>query len=207
MGVKGCGDGLDSRLLTGFGDRDRDHSVGARRRTLESRQPGVDVAVQLVVQVEVSLVLERRSTGGALEAIGVQVLVLDAHEHADNETITRGANVLTSRKTIGSRWWFVDRGTDMLCNDIGGLLLVLLLLILLLLLLLVVVMLNMLLLLLLLQLMLLVVMLLLMVLLLLLVVVVVVMGWFGFVALLVQQLVHLGVGRRIDALVLLEVDT
>lgn len=42
----------------------------------------MDVTVQLVVQVEVSLVLERRSTGGALEAIGVEVLVLDAHEHA-----------------------------------------------------------------------------------------------------------------------------
>lgn len=48
-------------------------------------------------------------------------------------------------------------------------------------------------------------MLLLMVLLLL--VVLMVVGWFRFVALLVQQLVHLGVGGRVDALVLLEVDT
>lgn len=57
MGVEGCGDGLDSRLLSGFGDRDRDHSVGAGWWTLESRQPSVDVAVQFVVQVEISLVL------------------------------------------------------------------------------------------------------------------------------------------------------
>lgn len=205
MGVEGCGDGLDSRLLTGFGDRDRNHSVGAGWRTLQCRQPSVDVAVQLVVQVEVSLVLERRSTGGALEAISVEVLVLDAHEHAYNETITRGANVLTSWKTIGVRWWFVDRSADVLCDDTGGLLMVLLLLLLLLMLLLklllmllllllvVEVMLNMLL------------MLLLMVLLLL--VVLMVVGWFRFVALLVQQLVHLGVGGRVDALILLEVDT
>ena len=41
----------------------------------------MDVAVQLAVQVEVALILERRATGGAFEAISVQVLVLDAHKH------------------------------------------------------------------------------------------------------------------------------
>lgn len=56
--------------------------------------------------------------------------------HLHNETITRGANVLTSWKTIGVRWWFVDRSADVLGDDTGGLLMVLLLLLLLLMLLL-----------------------------------------------------------------------
>lgn len=42
----------------------------------------MDVAVQLAVQVVVPLVLERRAARRALEALNVQVLVLDAHEHA-----------------------------------------------------------------------------------------------------------------------------
>jgi len=42
----------------------------------------VDVAVELVVEVVVALVLQRGAAGGTLEALHVQVLVLDAHEHA-----------------------------------------------------------------------------------------------------------------------------
>lgn len=42
----------------------------------------MDVAVQLAVQVVVALVLQRRAASRALEALHVQVLVLDAHEHA-----------------------------------------------------------------------------------------------------------------------------
>jgi len=42
----------------------------------------MDVTVQLVVEVVVTLVLQRGAAGGTLEALHVQVLVLDAHEHA-----------------------------------------------------------------------------------------------------------------------------
>lgn len=42
----------------------------------------MDVAVELVVEVVVALVLQRGAAGGALEALHVQVLVLDAHKDA-----------------------------------------------------------------------------------------------------------------------------
>lgn len=57
-------------------------AVGAGRRIGDGGRLGVDVAVELVVQIEVALVLQRRAARGALEAVHVQVLVLDAHEHA-----------------------------------------------------------------------------------------------------------------------------
>lgn len=53
-----------------------------RGRVLARDELGVDVAVQLAVEVVVALVLERRAARRALEALHVQVLVLDAHEHA-----------------------------------------------------------------------------------------------------------------------------
>lgn len=46
----------------------------------------MDVAIQLVVQIEVALVLQRRSASGALEAVHMQVLVLDAHKHTTDWT-------------------------------------------------------------------------------------------------------------------------
>lgn len=55
-------------------------ALGARRRVLRCGHLRVDVAVQLVVQIEVALVLQRCATGGTLEAVDVQVLVLDADE-------------------------------------------------------------------------------------------------------------------------------
>lgn len=42
----------------------------------------MDVAVELVVEVVVALVLQRGATRGTLEALHVQVLILDAHENA-----------------------------------------------------------------------------------------------------------------------------
>lgn len=65
-----------------FRDSDRNHAVGAGRRAVKRRQPRMDVAVQLVVQIEIALVLQGGAAGGTLEAVGVQVLVLDAHKHA-----------------------------------------------------------------------------------------------------------------------------
>lgn len=56
-------------------------SLGASGRVLQCSLLGMDVAVQLVVEVVVALVLQRGAAGGALEALHVQVLVLDAHEH------------------------------------------------------------------------------------------------------------------------------
>lgn len=56
----------------------------------------MDVTVQLAVQVEVALILERRATSGALEAISVQVLVLDAHKHT------------TWVVVLGLSWWRGD---------------------------------------------------------------------------------------------------
>lgn len=53
-----------------------------RGRVLARRELGVDVAVQLAVDVVVALVLERRAARRALEALHVHVLVFDAHEHA-----------------------------------------------------------------------------------------------------------------------------
>lgn len=56
-------------------------SLGASWGVTESSLLGVDVAVELVVEVVVALVLQRGAAGGALEALHVQVLVLDAHKH------------------------------------------------------------------------------------------------------------------------------
>lgn len=56
-------------------------SLGASGWVLECSLLGMDVAVQLVVEVVVALVLQRGAAGSALEALHVQVLVLDAHEH------------------------------------------------------------------------------------------------------------------------------
>jgi len=47
----------------------------------------VDVAVELVVEVVVALVLQRGATRGTLEALHVQVLILDAHENATKKKI------------------------------------------------------------------------------------------------------------------------
>lgn len=57
-----------------------------RGRVVARDQLGVDVAVQLAVQVVVALVLEGRAASGALETLHVQVLVLDADEHAAAST-------------------------------------------------------------------------------------------------------------------------
>lgn len=57
-------------------------SLGASWRVLECSLLGMDVAVELVVEVVVALVLQRGAAGGALEALHVQVLVLDAHKDA-----------------------------------------------------------------------------------------------------------------------------
>lgn len=49
----------------------------------------MDVAVQLAVQVVVALVLQRRAARRTLEALHVQVLVLDAHEHTAKQDNTK----------------------------------------------------------------------------------------------------------------------
>lgn len=56
-------------------------ALGAGRRIVDGRHFRMDVAVELVVQIEVALVLQRGAARGALKAVHVQVLVLDAHEH------------------------------------------------------------------------------------------------------------------------------
>lgn len=48
---------------------------------LHGGQFGMDVTVQLVVEIVVTLVFQAGATSGALEALNVQVLVLDANEH------------------------------------------------------------------------------------------------------------------------------
>ena len=63
----------------------------------------MDVAVELVVEVVVALVLQRGATRGTLEALHVQVLILDAHENASNEALAFGANVLASWESAGAR--------------------------------------------------------------------------------------------------------
>lgn len=57
-----------------------------RRRVLASDQLGVDVAVQLAIQVVIALVLQGAATRRTLETLHVQVLVLDAHEHSAANT-------------------------------------------------------------------------------------------------------------------------
>lgn len=71
-------------------NRDRTVALGARRRIVGGRHLRVDVAVQLVVQIEVALVLQRGAACGALEAVHVQVLVLDAHEHTADVVMSMG---------------------------------------------------------------------------------------------------------------------
>lgn len=75
-------------------------ALGAGRRIVDSRHLSVNIAIELVVQIEVALILQRRAARGALEAVHVQVLVLDAHEHtAEDHTShadddTKRANVV-----------------------------------------------------------------------------------------------------------------
>lgn len=68
----------DHLRLDGHGDI----ALGAGGRVVHGRLLGMDVAVQLVVEVVVALVLQRGAAGGALEALHVEVLVLDADENA-----------------------------------------------------------------------------------------------------------------------------
>lgn len=67
-------------------NRNRDVSLGARRGILHRNQLGVDIAIQLIVYVEVALILQGGAASGAPEAFHMQVLVLDAHEHATKRT-------------------------------------------------------------------------------------------------------------------------
>lgn len=114
-------------FLARFRDSDRNHAVHAGRRAVERRQPGMDVAVQLVVQTEIALVLQGGAAGGTLEAVGVQVLVLDAHEHANNQTLAGSANVLARRKSIARRGdRTVDGGANVACDRVGATVVVLL---------------------------------------------------------------------------------
>lgn len=71
-------------------NRHRTIALGARRRIVGGRHLRVDVAVQLVVQIKVALVFQRGAARGALEAVHVQVLVLDAHEHTAEHVDERG---------------------------------------------------------------------------------------------------------------------
>lgn len=67
-------------------------------RVLPRHELGVDVAVQLAVEVVVALVLERAAARRALEAFHVQVLVLYAYKHAavgrQRNTFSDGHDVL-----------------------------------------------------------------------------------------------------------------
>lgn len=79
----------------------------------------MDVAVQLVVQIEIALVLQGGAAGGTLEAVGVQVLVLDAHKHADNQALARRTNVLARRQSVGGRSYrTVDGSANVACNSV-----------------------------------------------------------------------------------------
>lgn len=55
----------------------------------------MDVAVQLAVQVVVALVLQRGAARRALEALHVQILILDAHEHAATHTTLYSSQSIT----------------------------------------------------------------------------------------------------------------
>lgn len=54
---------------------------------------GVNVAVELVVKVVVALVLQGCATSGALEALDVQILVLDAHKDTTKERLQQVFNI------------------------------------------------------------------------------------------------------------------
>jgi len=62
---------------------------------------GVDVAIQFVVDAVIADVFQRRSAGGALEALDVQAFVFDANEHAavaqHRKNKTSLINVVTDR--------------------------------------------------------------------------------------------------------------
>lgn len=62
-------------------------ALGARWRMRLGGHLGMDVAIELVVEVVVALVLQGGATGGALEALHVQVLVLDAHKDTAGKVI------------------------------------------------------------------------------------------------------------------------
>lgn len=67
-----------------------DISLGTRRGVLHRNQLGVDIAIQLIVYVEVALVLQGRATSCAPETFHMQVLVLDADEDAPVQSKTGG---------------------------------------------------------------------------------------------------------------------
>lgn len=89
-------------------------AFGTRWWMLLSRQFGMNLAVQLVIEVVVALILQRGAACCALEAFDVQVLILDAHENASNETFALSANILTSWQAT-SAWWFrcIDWSSNM----------------------------------------------------------------------------------------------
>lgn len=65
-------------------------AFGSSWRMLLGSLLGVDVAVELVVEVVVALVLQGCATSGALEALHVQVLILDAHKDATKDGLQHG---------------------------------------------------------------------------------------------------------------------
>lgn len=74
--------------------RDGDRLQVRCRGVGSSHQLGVDVTVELVVDVVVADVLQRGPASGTLETLNVQVLVLDSHKHSSaKRTINRQFSV------------------------------------------------------------------------------------------------------------------
>lgn len=94
-------------------NRNGNVTVSARWWVLHGDQLSVDIAIQLIVDIEVALVLQRRAASGAPETVNMQVLVLDTHE----DTTVWRAKVFAFRTKPGSiqggsiRWVLVFFGT------------------------------------------------------------------------------------------------
>lgn len=68
---------------------DGHQSVGGsvRRGAVQSRHASVDVAVQLIVQVEVALVLQWGAASGTLETLNMEIFILNSHKHSTNDDL------------------------------------------------------------------------------------------------------------------------
>lgn len=56
----------------------------------------MNVTIQFIVQVEVTLILQVRSACGALETLNMEILILNSHKNTNNEALAIGTNVLPS---------------------------------------------------------------------------------------------------------------
>lgn len=75
-------------------DRNWDITLGARWGTLHRHQLGVNVTIQLIVDIEVALVLQGGAAGGTTEAVNMQVLVLDPDKDTTEQAMVSYYHVI-----------------------------------------------------------------------------------------------------------------